>query len=108
MTKNTEQDLQKITVIQDTDLVMESMFNAGQVRGALIGLAEHDAQRIERLQEMSESELRRQFTTGLGMVLAEKEPGTYTVDELTNSSTASYWDVYDEVLALILDVKTAG
>lgn len=108
MTKNTEQNPQKITVVKDIDLVMESMFSAGQVRGALIGLAEHDAQRIERLQEMSESELRRQFTNGLNMVLDEKKPDSYTVAELTNSSTATYWGVYDEVLALILDVKTAG
>lgn len=108
MTKNTEQNPQKITVVKDIDLVMDSMFSAGQVRGALTGLAEHDAWRVERVQAMPESELRRQFTNGLGMVLAEKEPGTYTVDELTNSSTATYWDVYDEVLALILDFKTAG
>ena len=108
MTKNPEQNPQKITVVKDIDLVMDSMFSAGQVRGALIGLAEHDAQRIERLQEMSESELRRQFTNGLDMVLDQKQPDSYTVAELTNSSTATYWDVYDEVLALILDVKTAG
>lgn len=108
MTKNTEQNPQKITVVTDTDLIMESMFSAGQVRGALIGLAEHDAWRVERLQEMSESELRRQFTNGLNMVLDEKKPDSYTVDELTNSATATYWDVYDEVLALILDFKTAG